>query len=148
MQPRQNDIAKLAYQFYLEDGKAAGHAEEHWARAEEYLRHPENYSDDNVLSPPSEPELTPGLDERARELDGDLPSNPASGEEAVHQRLEIATDEREEGPDATALQEALEMLPGIERVNLEAGRLQVEFDARRTNPAAIHDALLARGYQR
>jgi hypothetical protein len=149
MEPRQEDIAKLAYQFYLEDGKAEGNEAEHWARAEEFLRHPENYSDDNVLAPPSEPELTPALDERARALDQDSPSNPASGRDAVHQRLEIATDPRKEGPDATALQEALEMLPGIERVNLEegSGRLQVEFDARRTNPAAIHDALLERGYQ-
>jgi hypothetical protein len=146
MEPTREAIAKLAYQFYLEDGRAAGREEEHWARAEEFLRHPENHSDSNVLAPPSEPELTPGLDEKALELDRDLPSNPRTGEEAVHQHMEIAND-RHLG--AAEWQRVLRGLSGIEKVEEEddAGRILIRFDARRTNPAAIHEAILARGYR-
>jgi DUF2934 family protein len=147
MAPRREDIARLAYQFYLEDGRRPGREEDHWARAEEFLRHPENHSDSNVLSPPSEPELTPALDEKALELDQDLPSNPQTGEEAVHQHMEIAID-----PGALKsgkLPQVLRRLRGIERVEMEdgTGRVQIRFDARRTNPAAIHEAILARGYK-
>jgi hypothetical protein len=139
----------LAYQFYLEDGQSGGRAAEHWARAEEFLRHPENHSDSNVLAPPSEPELTRALDEKAQELDGDLPSNPQSGEESVHQHMEIAIDPREQKKDVGMLRQVLRGLPGIERVELEdsTGRVQIRFDARRTNPAAIHEAILTRGYK-
>jgi copper chaperone CopZ len=148
MEPRREDIAKLAYQFYLEDGRVAGREADHWARAEEFMRHPENHSDSNVLAPPSEPELTPALDEKALELDRDLPSNPQSGEEAVHQQMEIATDPREPKKSTGSLRQALRGLPGIEKVDVEdsSGRIQIRFDARRTNPAAIHEAILARGY--
>ncbi len=145
MEPRREDIAKLAYQFYLEDGKVAGSEEEHWMRAEEFLRHPENHSDRNVLAPPSEPELTPALDEKAVELDRDLPSNPQTGAEAVHQQMELAND----GHQGTeALRRALRGLRGIEQVEEEdgAGRVLIRFDARRTNPAAIHEAILSRGH--
>jgi hypothetical protein len=146
MEPRREDIAKLAYQFYLEDGQAEGNADEHWARAEEFLRHPENHSDRNVLAPPSEPELTPALDEKAIELDRDLPSNPQTGEEAVHQQMEIANDSHQ---GVESLRRALRGLRGIEQVEEEdaAGRILIRFDARRTNPAAIHEAILARGHQ-
>jgi copper chaperone CopZ len=149
MEPRREDIARLAYQFYLEDGRVAGREADHWARAEEFLRHPENHSDSNVLAPPSEPELTPALDEKALELDRDLPSNPLTGEEAVHQHMEIATDPREPKKNAGSLRQALRGLPGIEKVDVEdsSGRIQIRFDARRTNPAAIHEAILARGYK-
>jgi copper chaperone CopZ len=146
MEPTREDIAKLAYQFYLEDGQAPGQEEEHWARAEAFLRHPENHSDSNVLAPPSEPELTPALDEKAVELDRDLPSNPQTGEEAVHQHMEIATDGNN---GADTLRQALRGLRGIEQVEAAegTGRIQIQFDARRTNPAAIHEAILSRGYR-
>lgn len=147
MEPRREDIARLAYQFYLEDGRVAGREEDHWARAEEFLRHPENHSDSNVLSPPSEPELTPALDEKALDLDQDLPSNPQTGEEAVHQHMEIAADPG--GLKSGTLEQVLRRLKGIEQVEAKdgTGRILIRFDARRTNPAAIHEAMLARGYK-
>jgi copper chaperone CopZ len=144
MDPKPEEIAKLAYKFYIEDGKPVGCAKEHWLRAEEFLRHPENHADSNVLSVPSEPEITRALDEKARDLDQGLPSDPRSGKEAVHQWVEIASGPREERRDAAAIQEVLKHLPGVERVKVdpESGRVRIHFDARRTNPAAIHEAIL------
>ena len=129
MDPRREDIAKLAYQFYLEDGEAAGREEDHWARAEEFLRHPENHSDSNVLAPPSEPELTPALDERALDLDQDLPSNPQTGEEAVHQHMEIATDPG--GLKSGTLQQVLRGLKGVTRANASypEKKVSIGFDS-------------------
>jgi copper chaperone CopZ len=149
MEPTQEDIAKLAYQFYVEDGKPEGRAEDHWARAEEFLSHPENHSDENVLAVPSEPELTRALDERAQELDRDLPSDPRSGEQALHQQVAMAIDAKEGRQDVKTLEDALGHLPGIEGVEIDRkeGRVHIHFDARRTNPAAIHEAILNRGYQ-
>jgi hypothetical protein len=146
MDPKTEAIARLAYRFYVEDGKPEGRAKEHWARAEEFLRHPENHSEANLLAVPSEPEIDRALDEKARDLDLDLPSDPHSGRDAVHQRVEIAIDRREKRPKVQEFEAALKKLPGIERVELdaEAGRVRIFFDARRTNPAAIHEAITDR----
>jgi len=143
MKPQPDEIAKLAYRLYLEDGKAVGCAEDHWQRAEEFLSHPENHSDQNVLSVPSEPEITRALDEKARILDLDLPSDPHSGAGAVHQRVDLALDSRKEPRNKKALAKALKHLPGIERVetDVKSSRVSIYFDARRTNPAAIHEAI-------
>jgi hypothetical protein len=147
MEPTKENIARLAYQFYLEDGKVPGNASEHWTRAEEFLRHPENHSDTNILTPPSEPELTRALEEKARQLDENLPSDPHSGAAAVHQEMEIALDPRGQGREGKVLKEFLRGVSGVERVEIKDhfGRLQIRFDARRTNPAAIHEAILTRG---
>jgi hypothetical protein len=151
MQPPREEIAKLAYQFYIEDGKPTGCAKEHWARAEEFLNHPENHADSNLLATPSEPEINQALDEKARELDQNLPSDPRSGEDAVHQWFEIANEQPKERQNGRAksprkLEEVLKGLPGIERIKVVNGadRLRIHFDARRTNPAAIHEAILER----
>jgi copper chaperone CopZ len=147
MKPSAEEVAKLAYRFYLEDGKPDGQASEHWARAEEFLRHPENHSNRNVLSVPSEPEITRALDEKSRELDRDLPSDPRTGKKAVHQHVELAVKGRKQG--MAALEKALKHLEGIEQIKPDkaTGRVVVHFDARRTNPAAIHEAILDRGYE-
>ena len=150
MKPSQDDIAKLAYQFYLEDGKPEGEAENHWARATEFLNSPQNHSGTNILSVPSEPELTPALDEKARDLDVGLPSDPRSdAEAAVHQKIELALDPKKAKPDMPSLKRALSHIGGIENLQTSAdqSRVIVSFDARRTNPAAIHEAILNRGYQ-
>jgi copper chaperone CopZ len=149
MQPNREDVAKLAYQFYLEDGKLEGRADDHWARAEEFLRHPENHSDQNILAVPSEPELTRALDEKGRELDRDLPSDPRTDGDAVHQHVELAIDHGEKRQDVATLKKILKHLKGIERIEVDAksARVNISFDARRTNPAAIHEAILNRGYQ-
>jgi copper chaperone CopZ len=149
MEPSPEEIAKLAYQFYLEDGKPEGRAADHWTRAEEFLCHPENHSNHNLLSVPSEPELTRALDEKARELDRKLPSNPRTNKEAVHQQVELAIDRKGKRRELPALEVALKHLDGIERIDADkaAGRVVIHFDARRTNPAAIHEAILSRGYR-
>ena len=149
MQPTHDEIAKLAYQFYLEDGRPEGEADSHWARASEFLSHPHEHSGTNVLSVPSEPELTRALDEKARELDVDLPSDPRSGSDAVHQKIELALDLKRKTPDGVSLQQALKHIKGIEGVETVEGesRVLVSFDARKTNPAEIHEAILNRGYQ-
>jgi copper chaperone CopZ len=146
MGPSAGEIAKLAYRFYIEDGKPEGCAKEHWARAEEFLRHPENHSGKNVLTVPSEPEITRALDEKGRDLDLHLPSDPHSGKDAFHQRFELALDQRKSRRDVKNLENALKHLPGIERVEVDAGstRVRIHFDARRTNPAAIHEAVTDR----
>jgi copper chaperone CopZ len=149
MKPSPEEIAKLAYQFYVEDGKPEGRAEDHWARAEEFLLHPENHSDRNILAVPSEPELTRALDEKGRELDADLPSDPRTGEEAVHQQVELAVDRKVKRQNLPSIETTLKHLKGIERIETHrtTGRVVIHFDARRTNPAAIHEAILNRGYQ-
>ncbi len=142
-QPSPEAIAKLAYRFYLEDGKPKGCAEEHWLRAEAFLSHPENHSPENILTVPSEPEITPALDEKAKTLDDHLPSDPHSGSNAFHQRVNLALDSRKSRQGVKTLEKALNRLPGIERVEIDsaASRMRIDFDARRTNPAAILDAV-------
>jgi len=149
MEPTREEISKLAYQFYLEDGKPKDGAEEHWARAEAFLRHPENHSGQNVLAVPSEPELTRALDEKAQELDRELPSDPHTGDEAFHQRIDLAIDHDRKRQDVPALEQALEHLQGIERIEADPddARVSIFFDARRTNPAAIHEVILNGGYR-
>ncbi len=39
VQPSHEDIAKLAYQYWIEGGRRQGTAEEDWRRAERELRH-------------------------------------------------------------------------------------------------------------
>lgn len=149
MQLNPEEVAKLAYRFYLEDGKPEGRASDHWLRAEAFLLHPENRSDQNILAVPSEPELTRALDEKGRELDRDLPSDPRTNGDAVHQTVELAIDHREKREDVATLKKILKHLKGIEgiEVDAKAARVSISFDARRTNPAAIHEAILNRGYK-
>jgi hypothetical protein len=143
-QPTPAQIAALAYQLYVEDGKPEGEAEAHWHRALDILTHPETYSDDNILTPPSEPEITPALDARAQPLDEGLPSDPHSRSQAYHQRIEVGIDGREKKA-AVRMQEMLRQVPGIERTQpgSTGETMQIFFDARRTNPAAILEALTA-----
>jgi hypothetical protein len=138
-EPTFAEISLLAYQLYQEDGKPEGEAERHWRRAEQILRHPENWSAENVLSPPSEPEITRALDARAQTLDADLPSDPHSGPKAWHQHVEFAAKNR----TVAEIRKALRGMPGIESVGAgnEKGTVSITFDARRTNPAAIIDLL-------
>src|SRR5579871_1246265 len=111
-EPSVAEISALAYQLYVEDGEPAGQAEVHWRRAEEILRHPELRPADNVLAPPSEPELTRTLEAKAEEPDAGLPSDPRSGPEAYHQHLDFAADSR----STKEIRQALKELAGIEAV--------------------------------
>jgi hypothetical protein len=145
MEPTAEEIAKLAYRFYVEDGRPDDCAVDHWLRAEAFLRHPEDHSDLNVLTVPSEPEITPALDEKAKDFDQFLPSDPHSGSNAMHQRIEIAIDSRARNKTEKDFQAALGQLKGVERIKADGSeRMTIFFDARKTNPAAIHEALSAR----
>jgi len=138
-EPTFAEISALAYQLYVEDGKPQGQSENHWRRAEDILRHPETWSAENVLSPPSEPEITRALDAQAQVLDTNLPSDPRSGPKAWHQHVEFAAKKR----TVAEIRKALRGMPGIESVaaGSEKGTVSITFDARRTNPAAIIDLL-------
>jgi copper chaperone CopZ len=137
--PTVAEISALAYQLYVEDGKPEGQAEIHWHRAEDFLRHPEDHSPENLLSPPSEPEITRSLDARAEELDTDLPSDPRSGPQAYHQHVDFALDKQ----SVADIRKTLKGVKGVESVEAapERGTVRISFDARRTNPAAIIELL-------
>ena len=138
-EPTFAEISALAYQLYVEDGKPEGEAEHHWHRALDLLRHPETFSADNVLSPPSEPEINRTLDARAQVLDRDLPSDPHSGPKSFHQQVEFAA----EGRKIASIRKSLQDLDGVTSVEsgAERGTVRIAFDARKTNAAAIIDLL-------
>jgi len=143
MKPNPSEIAKLAYQLYLEDGKPEGQALDHWIRATNLLRHPENYSNQNILTVPSEPELTEYLQEKGEVLDQNLPSDPRTGPEAFHQHVEVAINTEQGREEVKAIRQALKHLKGIKHIksDFKAGIVHIHFDARETNPAAIHEAI-------
>lgn len=142
-EPTYAEISALAYQLYEEDGKPHGQAEIHWHRAVDLLRHPETFSADNVLSPPSEPEINRTLDAKAQVLDRDLPSDPHSGPKAFHQHLDFAAGKRKV-PD---IRKALRGVDGVESVKAgnPRGTVRIAFDARKINPAAIIEMLTPKG---
>jgi len=138
-EPTYAEISALAYQLYQEDGKPHGQAEIHWHRALDLLRHPETFSPDNMLSPPSEPEIDRTLDAKAQVLDRDLPSDPHSGPKAFHQHVEFAAGSRK----IATIRKALKEIDGVESVEsgTPRGTVRIAFDARKTNASAIIDAL-------
>ncbi len=136
-EPTFAEISALAYQLYEEDGQPEGQAEIHWRRAEEILRHPEARLADNILSPPSEPEITRALDAKAEVLDADSPSDPHSGPEAWRQSLDIAAEKR----DVAEIRRALQEVPGIDTVMGGRGTVRITYDSRKITPAAIVDRL-------
>ena len=138
-EPTYAEISALAYRLYEEDGKPQGESEIHWHRALDLLRHPETFSADNVLSPPSEPEITRTLDAKAEVLDQGLPSDPHSGPKAFHQQVEFAAGTRK----IATIRKALKDVDGVTSVENgeERGTVRIAFDARKTNAAAIIDLL-------
>jgi len=138
-EPTYAEISALAYRLYEEDGKPHGESEIHWHRALDLLRHPETFSADNVLSLPSEPEITRTLDAKAEVLDQGLPSDPHSGPKAFHQQVEFAAGTRK----IATIRKALKDVDGVTSVENgeERGTVRIAFDARKTNAAAIIDLL-------
>jgi Protein of unknown function (DUF2934) len=138
-EPTYAEISALAYRLYEEDGKPQGESEIHWHRALDLLRHPETFSADNVLSPPSEPEINRTLDAKAEVLDQGLPSDPHSGPKAFHQQVEFAVGTRK----IATIRKALKDVDGVTSVENgeERGTVRIAFDARKTNAAAIIDLL-------
>jgi len=136
-EPTVAEISALAYQLYLEDGKPDGEAESHWRRAEEILRHPESRSPENILSPPSEPEITRALDAKAEVLDAGIPSDPRSGPKSWKQFVEFAAEKR----TLAEIKKALQGLAGIEAITSGKGTVRITFDARKVTQSAIIDQL-------
>jgi hypothetical protein len=136
-EPTVAEISTLAYQLYVEDGKRDGEAESHWRRAEEILRHPESRSADNILAPPSEPEITRTLDAKAEVLDAGLPSDPRSGPKSWKQFVEVAAEKR----GVAEIKKALQGLAGVEKIASGKGTVRITFDARKVNQSAIIDRL-------
>ena len=136
-EPTVAEISDLAYQLYEEDGRPEGESESHWQRAEEILRHPENRSADNILSPPSEPEITRALDAKGEVLDAGIPSDPHSGPQSWKQFVDVAAERR----GVAEIRKAIDGLPGIEKIVGGKGTVRISFDARKVNPAAIMDRL-------
>jgi hypothetical protein len=140
-EPTVAEISALAYQLYLEDGKPEGEAETHWRRAEEILRHPEARSTDNILSPPSEPEINRTLDAKAEVLDAGLPSDPHSGPKSWRQFVDVAAESRR----IAEIKKALQGLAGIEKMVPGKGTVRITYDARKVNQSAIMDRLTPAG---
>jgi copper chaperone CopZ len=140
-EPTVADVSALAYQLYEEDGRPEGQAADHWRRAEDILRHPETRPADNILSPPSEPEITRALDARAEVLDAGLPSDPHSGPQSWRQSVEIAAEKR----DVADMRRALSSLAGIEKLTAGPGTVRITYDSRQVSQAAIIDCLTPAG---
>jgi hypothetical protein len=136
-EPTFAEISALAYQLYEEDGRPEGEAENHWRRAEEILRHPETRSADNLLSPPSEPEITRALDAKAEVLDAGAPSDPRSGPKSWKQSFDVAAEKR----SVAEFRKALASLSGIEQVTGGRGTVRITYDSRKVSQAAIVDCL-------
>ena len=135
--PTVAEISALAFQLYEEDGRPEGEAETHWRRAEEILRHPEARHADNILSPPSEPEITRTLDAKAKILDAGSPSDPHSGPQSWRQFVDVAAENR----GTTEIKKALQGLDGIVTTIGGKGTVRITFDARKVTPSAIIDRL-------
>jgi copper chaperone CopZ len=77
------------------------------------------------------------------------PFNPERADHAILETIEIAT----EGEDCDAcvrkLRPVLMKNPGVQdvTVDLERERVVVTFDARKTHPPDLHDAILQSGYK-
>lgn len=77
------------------------------------------------------------------------PFNPERADHAIAETIEIAT----EGEDCDAcvrkLRPILMKIPGVLDVvvDLADERVNVKFDARKTNAPALHDAILKSGYK-
>ena len=139
--PTVADISALAYQLYEEDGKPEGQAADHWRRAEAILLHPEMRPADNILSPPSEPEITRALDAKAEVLDAGLPSDPHSGPQAWRQSVDIAAEKR----DVAEMRRALSVLAGIEKLTGGRETVRITYDSRKVSQATIIDRLTPAG---
>jgi Protein of unknown function (DUF2934) len=113
--PTRERIAEVAYLLYIEEGRPEGKADGHWRRAEEIL------------------------------AADHLPSDPHSGPEAYHQQVTVAVDRRNDRTAAKAILKLVQALRGVESADLneEGTSIKISFDARRTNPAAVFDAIEA-----
>lgn len=87
----------------------------------------------------------------ARPTDPD-PADPFFAERADHaivESIEIATAGEDCDECVRKLQPVLTKIPGVQevKVDLQHERVIVSFDARKTHPPDLHDAILKSGYK-
>ena len=87
----------------------------------------------------------------ARPNDPD-PASPFSHEQADHsviERIEIATEGEDCNECVRKLRPVLLKIRGVQdvKVDLDRERVMVSFDARKTHPPDLHDAILKSGYK-
>ena len=87
----------------------------------------------------------------ARPNDPD-PSDPFSsihGDRPVVETIEIATEGEDCDECVRKLRPVLTKIPGVQdiKVDLKHERVVVAFDARKTHPPDLHDAILKSGYK-
>ena len=82
-------------------------------------------------------------------LDPADPHYSHSPDEPVLERIAIATEGEDCDECVRKLREPLMRIPGVceVRVNTRRERVIVTFDARKTHPPDLHDAILASGYK-
>jgi copper chaperone CopZ len=82
-------------------------------------------------------------------LDPADPHNLESADEPVLERIAIATEGEDCDECVRKLREPLLRIPGVSdvRVNTKRERVIVTFDARKTRPPDLHDAILRSGYE-
>jgi len=86
---------------------------------------------------------------RPNEPEPSDPFNPERGDHAIVETIEIATAGEDCDECVRKLRPVLMKIPGVHdvTVDLEDERVIVKFDARKTHPPDLHDAILKSGYK-
>jgi copper chaperone CopZ len=77
------------------------------------------------------------------------PHNPKKADHEILETIEIATEGEDCDECVRKLREPLLRVPGVKavKVDLDAERVVVTFDARKTHVPDLHDAILKSGYK-
>src|SRR5262245_37473239 len=86
---------------------------------------------------------------RPNEPDPADPFYPEHGDQAVLETIEIATEGEDCNDCVRKLRSVLKKIAGVKDVKVDQKheRVVVTFDARKTHPPDLHDAILNGGYQ-
>jgi copper chaperone CopZ len=86
---------------------------------------------------------------RPNEPDPADPFNSARGDQAIFETIEIATEGEDCNECVRKLRPVLKEIPGVKDVDVDLAhdRVIVTFDARKTHPPDLHDAILKSGYK-
>ena len=86
---------------------------------------------------------------RPNDIDPADPFSPEHGDKPVIETVEIATEGEDCDECVRKLRGPLMRVPGVQDVQVDAvqERVIVRFDARKTHPPDLHDAILGSGYK-
>ena len=86
---------------------------------------------------------------RPNEPDPADPFNPERADDAILEKIEIATEGEDRNECVRKLRPVLKKIHGVKdvEVNLARERVVVTFDARKTHSPDLHDAILKSGYK-